>query len=376
MFKKQPFIVFIFLCASYLGFGQASDLIISEYAEGSSNNKYIEIYNGTGTSVDLNDYEIWKVSNGGTWPEVIIGLSGNLVDGDVFIIANSSSNATILAEADLTMGSADWNGNDAVGLAKSGVLIDVIGTDGADPGTGWDVAGTANSTANHTLVRKNTICDPNTNWTISAGTNTTDSEWEVYSQDDWTYLGLHTAFCSSTDEVDWCDLQSPATGTITYGGVYNVYAQAYEPGVTDSAGQGAGIQAWIGYSTTNTNPNTWTDWVVASYNTDVGNNDEYVADIGSVIPTSGTYYYASRFQYNGGPYRYGGITPPNGGNFWDGSTYISGVLTVNPDQVDFCNVQYPKSYGITTGSSFYVYAQTYELGVTDSAGQGAGIQAW
>ena len=39
-------------------FSQTSDLIISEYSEGSSNNKYVEIFNGTGASVDLSNYQM------------------------------------------------------------------------------------------------------------------------------------------------------------------------------------------------------------------------------------------------------------------------------------------------------------------------------
>lgn len=58
-------------------------------------------------------------------------------------------------------------------------LIDVIGTIGTDPGTGWAVAGTANATVDRRLTRKSTICSPNTSWTSSAGTNTTNSEWIV-----------------------------------------------------------------------------------------------------------------------------------------------------------------------------------------------------
>ena len=42
----------------FMANGQTYDLFISEYAEGSSDNKYIEIYNGTGTSIDLSDYEL------------------------------------------------------------------------------------------------------------------------------------------------------------------------------------------------------------------------------------------------------------------------------------------------------------------------------
>ncbi len=174
------------------------------------------------------------------------------------------------------------------------------------------------------------------------------------------------------DEVNWCNVQSPASGTITQGGAFNVYAQAYEPSVTEAAGIGTGIQGWIGYNTTNNDPSTagWT-WVPATFNVQVGNNDELVADIGSAL-APGTYYYASRFQLNGGPYKYGGY---NGG-FWDGTSNVNGVLTVNPSVVDWCNVQFPANGTISAGGTFTVYAQVYELGITEAAGQGAGIQGW
>ncbi len=131
-------------------------------------------------------------------------------------------------------------------------------------------------------------------------------------------------------EIGWCNLQWPQSGTITQGGDYSVYAQIWIDGVTPGSGQGAGVSAWIGYSTTNTNPNTWTNWVPASYNASgpQTSNDEYMANIGTSL-TVGTFYYASRFQYLSGEYKYGGYST-GGGGYWDGSTYVSGTLVVNP----------------------------------------------
>ena len=40
-----------------------SDLFISEYVEGSGNNKALEIYNPTTTSIALNGYKIERYSN-------------------------------------------------------------------------------------------------------------------------------------------------------------------------------------------------------------------------------------------------------------------------------------------------------------------------
>ncbi|MBI5218580.1 MAG: Ig-like domain-containing protein [Bacteroidia bacterium] len=149
----------------------------------------------------------------------------------------------------------------------------------------------------------------------------------------WTGINDAATWKFTTQDitVDWCNLQWPASGAITEGGTFDVYAQVLEAGVTEATGQGAGITAWIGYSTTNSDPSGWTNWIAASYHTDNGNNDEYLASLSGLV--SGTYYYASRFQLNGGPYRYGGYCSC-GGDFWDGITFVSGVLTVSePDIV-------------------------------------------
>ncbi len=144
-----------------------------------------------------------------------------------------------------------------------------------------------------------------------------------------------------TDSPDYVNLQFPATATIPATGSATVYGQIYHGGLTDVApnivGQAPGIAAWVGVNASNTNPNTWTSWTVATWNSgSVGNNDEYQASIGSTL-APGTYYYATRFQLNGGVYVYGGIDASNNGSFWNGTTYLSGVLTVNPIVNDECS---------------------------------------
>jgi len=212
MKKNYALIVITFLCGILFSHGQVSDLIISEYAEGSSNNKYVEIYNGTGASVDLSDYELWRVTNGGTWPEATLSLTGTLADGATYVVANGSADPTILANADITAGFVSHSGDDAVGLAKdiagTFTLIDAVGTDGPDPGTGWNVAGTTNGTKEHTLVRKTTVCAPNTNWTTSAGTTVANSEWVVQAQNYWTDIDSHTSMCSTDTSVQFASATS------------------------------------------------------------------------------------------------------------------------------------------------------------------------
>jgi len=175
----------------------ATDLFFSEYGEGSSNNKYLEIYNGTGADVDLSNYLIMQITNGGNWYENIDTLSGTLANGDVYIIAYPSADAGILAEADLVEDAiSDFNGDDARALIKvvgsDTTILDKIGSSGSDPGAGWDVAGVTDATKDHTLVRKSSITSGNTSWIASAGTNTTDSEWIVYDENTWSYIGSHT----------------------------------------------------------------------------------------------------------------------------------------------------------------------------------------
>jgi hypothetical protein len=178
----------------------ATDLFISEYGEGApGNRKYVEIFNGTGTDVDLSSYELMRATNGGGWPTTgtaILALSGTLVNGETLVVAN---NATDVIGADIyNAGFASWNGDDAIGLFKNDVLIDVVGTPNTDPGAGWSVAGVNNATVDNILVRKSSIAAGNTDWSASAGTSTEDSEWvisRVWSAIDPSTpltLGLHS----------------------------------------------------------------------------------------------------------------------------------------------------------------------------------------
>jgi putative hemolysin len=157
------------------GSGPAADLFISEYIEGSSNNKAIEIFNGTGSSVDLSagGYTLRMYANGGTSPTTIT-LSGTVANNDVFVIANSSANAAILAAADMTSGSLSHNGNDVVALAKNSSNIDVVGTIGSSLDFAADV----------TKVRLGSVSEGTT--TYATG------EWTDYAADTTEYLGSHT----------------------------------------------------------------------------------------------------------------------------------------------------------------------------------------
>ena len=144
---------------------------------------------------------------------------------------------------------------------------------------------------------------------------------------------------SSTETVDFCNLQFPGTVEINQGATFDVYAQIYENGAaanTEPGGQASNIAAWIGVSTTDATTvadftsSDWT-WTPMNYFGDAGNNDEYALAFGATL-TPGDYYYVSRFSVDGGAFAYGGsdVTDGDGGNFWDGTDFVSGQLTVNP----------------------------------------------
>lgn len=165
------------------------ELFISEYIEGSSNNKAIEIYNPTGAAVDLSQYTIKQFTNGATTTTTMSTLSGTLAAGDVYVLANASADPAIIAQADYypaystTVFSCGFNGDDAIALYKGETLIDLIGVIGVDPGTNWVVG--SGATSEYTLVRSTGIVCGNTTFTAS--------EWVVYPQNTFTYLGSHTA---------------------------------------------------------------------------------------------------------------------------------------------------------------------------------------
>lgn len=180
-------------------YAQSADLFFSEYVEGSGNNKYIEIYNGTGASVNLSDYKLRLYANGATTPNNDVQLSGTLADGQVIVYRNSA--ATIYAGATTANAAINFNGDDALVLFKvsTNSAVDIFGNIGCDPGTKW----TQNnkSTLDKTLRRKISVCSgitidpPNT---TNCPFPTLDAEWDLYAQDDISGLGSHTSSCAPT----------------------------------------------------------------------------------------------------------------------------------------------------------------------------------
>ena len=202
-----------------------SALIFSEYIEGASFNKAIEIANFTGATVNLAGYVIKKQTNGaGDW-NTGLALSGSIITGDVYVIAHASAESSILSEADLATASTsmNFNGNDPLGLFKDDVLIDIIGTLGVGADFAKDVI----------LVRNPDITEPKSTYSTE--------EWKVESKEDFSFLGKHTINVSAPNLAPSVSISSPTAGaTFSVGDEVTISATA-----SDSDGSISSIEFFV-----------------------------------------------------------------------------------------------------------------------------------
>ncbi|HET9322878.1 MAG TPA: Ig-like domain-containing protein, partial [Gaiellaceae bacterium] len=203
----------------------SSDLFISEYVEGTSNNKAIEIFNGTGAPVNLTTglYGISMYFNGSSTAGLTINLNGTIAPGDVFVLAATLADPAILTQADQLTSAGIYNGDDAVALRKGSATIDVIGQIGFDPGTEWGTGDT--STADNTLRRKPTIeaGDPNGGDAFDPAV-----EWNGFATNTYDGLGFHTV-TTGGDAAPSVSSSSPANGATGVATNANVTVNFSEP---------------------------------------------------------------------------------------------------------------------------------------------------
>src|SRR6478735_5229526 len=171
-------------------------LLFTEYVEGSSNNKALEIYNGTGTPVDLaaGNYAVNMYFNGATSAALAVKLTGSVAPGDVYVLAQASASVTLLGQADQVSSAAWYNGDDAITLVHGDTTLDAIGQIGVDPGSEWGTGLT--STADNTLRRKESIQAGDTN-----GGDVFDPtiEWDGFAIDSFEGVGAYPGLVVPAD---------------------------------------------------------------------------------------------------------------------------------------------------------------------------------
>ncbi len=164
--------------------GVCENLFFSEYIEGSSFNKVLEIYNPTLSAIDLSNYSIQKFNNGNTTANATLVLDGSIDAGDVYILANSQADSlTIQVIADTLTAFIGHNGNDTYVLFNYVDTIDIFGEIGTS--SNFTIDTVTNGAVDHTLVRKLDIQHGQLNWNLG------NLEWYIYDIDDVSFLGYH-----------------------------------------------------------------------------------------------------------------------------------------------------------------------------------------
>ena len=214
---------------------QCTELFISEYVEGSRNNKALEIYNPTESTIDLSAYRITRWQNGSaSWtPQYSDALSGTLGPKDVLVVVLDRRDTTqtgqdtpvvldLRLKADLflskdynTSYSMSFNGDDALSLdKKSGanyVPVDIFGRIGERPNPAWSDSFPFNNglglwyTINKTLIRKATVM---TGVTKNPSSFNPSIEWNINPQNMFDSLGFHECGCNTLSAKDIQPLSS------------------------------------------------------------------------------------------------------------------------------------------------------------------------
>ena len=190
---------------------------------------------------------------------------------------------------------------------------------------------------------------------------------------DPSQLGQLTVAAAAPPSVSWCNLQFPTEQQAQPDAGLTVYGRVYQPGVTDLEGAGPGIAMQLGLTG---GDGGWT-WRSGSFHSDEDGlnagdhaNDEYEASFN--VPAVGNYEMAYRASVDGGPWTFCEVDGPHA----DYAPLSAAPLVVG-DTVAYCNLQfpqYPPDAQLPVGAPASFYGRVYQAGVTDSVGQGAGIE--
>lgn len=337
----------------------ATDLIISEYVEGNSNNKYIEIYNNTGAAVNLSDYKLRLFANGATTATSDVALSGTLNNLSSIVYKNGS--ALPYTGTATTNAAVNFNGDDAVALYKisTASYVDIFGRIGEDPGTNWADGSTV--TVDKTLVRNSNVYS-GVSVNPTSGFPTLASEWTQFNIDDVSNLGTHTMNCPA------CAVPSQNSSSV-------VYSNVGETSMTISWTKGDGARRILVMkegSAVSGSPETG---ITYSANTVFGSGDtlgfgEFVMFNGtgnSVSVTNliaGRTYHISIFEYNCLPGAQLFLTPG-----FSSSRVTYSITTGSASEASYCVTSAAgASASVDYSSTGTFSSNTFSVQLSDSAG--------
>ncbi len=172
----------------------SAQVFISEYVEGSSYNKAIELFNPDNNAVDLSGYQL-KISFNGGSSNSTIALEGTINSKQTYVIAHSDIDSS--AVVDFYTTKLKHNGDDTIWLEKDGQVIDSIGQLNVDPGKEW--GSDLTSTADNSLVRQPQI---------ATGDNNLDDNFDPAEQ----WLGFAKNTLANLGQHDFDGSSNPGDG--------------------------------------------------------------------------------------------------------------------------------------------------------------------
>lgn len=232
--KKTIGIFCVAILSAFQAKAQCSELFISEYIEGSRNNKALEIYNPTDKAIDLSAYRVTRWQNGSAaWTaQMSDQLSGTIQPKDVVVLVIDRRDTTqkgqdtpvvmpLRIKADLflskdynTSFSMSFNGDDAMSIDKYNdatskwVPVDIFGKIGERPSPGWSdkppYTGTGTwYSVDKTLIRKDSV-------RMGIAKNPLEFnpkvEWVLNPRDMFDSLGFHTCLCAQAPSASVKDM--------------------------------------------------------------------------------------------------------------------------------------------------------------------------
>ena len=213
-FPSQKLTLFLGVLFCILAQKSTGQLIISEYLEGSGNDKCIEIFNTTSAPINLTGYNLKVYFNGSTSVGSTINLTGTIAACGVYVVCNNTASGSLTSISNLTSGGLSFNGDDAVGLYNGTTLLDLFGNIGEDPGTEW--TGVGNGTADEGVVRTPSNCTGVTTDPAVGFPTFTTANWSAVGMTGAT-LGSHTNLCAACS----ASAVTITTGTIS-GGPFSI----------------------------------------------------------------------------------------------------------------------------------------------------------
>ena len=173
------------------------DLIISEYINGTGNDKAIELYNPSSIPVNLSatatKYTLEIYGPGLNIASYTGALSGTIPAGGTLVIRKQGSQ-NITGGLAINNAAFTWSGDSPIVLRKNGDVVDCIGQVGFDPGLGWPNA--TQHTGNRGMRRDPGVVLGDTDHLDPFATPATGPlvGWTFSPKDEYSDLGKHETF--------------------------------------------------------------------------------------------------------------------------------------------------------------------------------------